>query len=80
MKLEYLRRREEREEKESAARREVDRVRLEREASEKERNSQLENIKHRAKMATDLLSQPEVDASVRQAAGDYLKKLFNTHD
>jgi len=80
MKLEYLRRREEREEKESATRREADRVRLEREATEKERNSQFENMKHRTKMATDLLSQPEVDASVRQAAGDYLKKLFSAID
>ncbi|KAH7925486.1 hypothetical protein BV22DRAFT_1011093 [Leucogyrophana mollusca] len=76
MKLDYLRRREEREEKDTAARRELDRTRQEREAAEWEHTKQTANVKHRAQLATELLGNPTVDASVRQAAGDYLKKLF----
>ncbi|KAF8842052.1 hypothetical protein BDN67DRAFT_979817 [Paxillus ammoniavirescens] len=78
LKVEYLRRREEREEKESSARREVERVRSEREQAEWEHNKESVTIKQRAQLATDLLGNPVVDGSVRQAAVDYLKKLFAT--
>lgn len=75
-KLDYLRKREEREEKESIARREIERLRLEREQAEWEHNKESVKMKQRAQLATDLLSNPVVDGSVRQAAMDYLKKLF----
>ncbi|KAG6332468.1 hypothetical protein ID866_6624 [Astraeus odoratus] len=75
-KLEYLRRREEREEKESSARREIERLRLEREQAEWEHNKESLKMKQRAQLATEILSNPVVDGSVRQAAMDYLKKLF----
>lgn len=75
-KLDYLRKREEREEKESVARREIERLRLEREQAEWEHNKESVKMKQRAQLATDLLSNPVVDGSVRQAAMDYLKKLF----
>jgi hypothetical protein len=78
LKVEYLRRREEREEKESSARREVERIRSEREQAEWEHNKESVTIKQRAQLATDLLGNPVVDGSVRQAAVDYLKKLFAT--
>ncbi|KAI6099706.1 hypothetical protein F5141DRAFT_1066518 [Pisolithus sp. B1] len=77
LKLEYLRRREEREEKESAARREMERLRLEREKAEWEHNKESVKMKQRAQLATELLNNPVVDGSVRQAAVDYLKKLFS---
>lgn len=76
LKLDYLRKREEREEKESVARREIERLRLEREQAEWEHNKESVKMKQRAQLATDLLSNPVVDGSVRQAAMDYLKKLF----
>ncbi|OAX37996.1 hypothetical protein K503DRAFT_857010 [Rhizopogon vinicolor AM-OR11-026] len=73
LKLEYLRRREEREERDSAARRDAERARLEREASETKETA---NVKHRAQLATDVLANPVMDGTVRQAAADYLKRLF----
>lgn len=78
MKLEYLRRRDEREEKESTQRRELERLRLEREAAEWEHNKQSANMKQKADRAIELLGNQIVDASVKQAAGDYLKRLFTT--
>ncbi|KAJ7116421.1 hypothetical protein C8R44DRAFT_627545 [Mycena epipterygia] len=75
-KLEYMRRREEREEKESTQRRELERLRMERETAEFEHNKQSSNTKQRADRAIELLGSAVVDASVKQAAGDYLKKLF----
>ena len=76
LKLDYLRKREEREDKVSVARREIERLRLEREQAEWEHNKESIKMKQRAQLATDLLSNPVVDGSVRQAAMDYLKKLF----
>ncbi|KAJ7056587.1 hypothetical protein C8F01DRAFT_354086 [Mycena amicta] len=76
-KLEYMRRREEREEKESAYRRETERLRTEREKAEFEHNKQSANIKARADRAIEVLGSPVLDASLKQAAGDYLKKLFS---
>ncbi|KIJ66686.1 hypothetical protein HYDPIDRAFT_85048 [Hydnomerulius pinastri MD-312] len=78
LKLDYLRRREEREEKESSARQEIERLRLEREQAEWEHNKESIKVKQRAQLATELLGNPVVDGSVRQAAVDYLKKLFAT--
>ncbi|KIK47402.1 hypothetical protein CY34DRAFT_74016, partial [Suillus luteus UH-Slu-Lm8-n1] len=76
LKLEYLRRREEREERDSIARKDAERVRLEREAAEWEHTKETANLKNRAQLATDVLANPVVDGSVRQAASDYLKRLF----
>ncbi|KAF7312130.1 hypothetical protein MIND_00225400 [Mycena indigotica] len=76
-KLEYLRRREEREEKDSLHRRETERLRSEREKAEFEHNKQTANIKARADRAIEVLGSPMLDASLKQAAGDYLKKLFS---
>lgn len=76
LKLEYLRRREEREERDSIARKDAERARLEREAAEWEHTKETANIKNRAQLATDVLANPVVDGSVRQAASDYLKRLF----
>ncbi|KAJ6630976.1 hypothetical protein B0H10DRAFT_2159873 [Mycena sp. CBHHK59/15] len=77
-KLEYLRRREEREEKESAQRRELERLRMERETAEFEHNQQTAKVKQRADRAIELLGSSVADASIKQAAGEYLKKLFTT--
>ncbi|EGN99105.1 hypothetical protein SERLA73DRAFT_160636 [Serpula lacrymans var. lacrymans S7.3] len=78
LKVEYMRRREEREEKDSTLRREMDRLRQEREAAEWEHTKQTASVKQKAQLATELLANPSVDSSVRQAAGDYLKRLFVT--
>ncbi|KAK0223118.1 hypothetical protein IW262DRAFT_1268713 [Armillaria fumosa] len=76
MKLDYLRRREEREEKESSQRRELERLRIEREQAEFEHTKQTANLKQKADRAIALLENPNVDPSVKAAAGDYLKKVF----
>jgi len=76
LKLEYMRRREEREEKESNQRNELERLRLERETAQWEHSKQSANVKQKADRAIELLANPSVDTSVKQAAGDYLKKLF----
>ncbi|KAG2341338.1 hypothetical protein BDR05DRAFT_936380 [Suillus weaverae] len=76
LKLDYLRRREEREERDSTARKDAERARLEREAAEWEHTKETANVKHRAQLANDVLANPVVDGSVRQAASDYLKRLF----
>lgn len=79
VKLEYLRRREEREEKDSMQRREIERLRLERETAEFEHGKQAANVKQKtdkADRAIELLGNPAVDASVKQAASDYLRKLL----
>ncbi len=51
MKLDYLRRREEREEKESSQRRELERLRIEREQAEFEHTKQTANLKQKADRA-----------------------------
>jgi hypothetical protein len=33
-------------------------------------------MKQKSELATEILSNPNVDQSVKAAAGDYLKKLF----
>jgi hypothetical protein len=76
MRLEYLRRREEREETDSRMRMEMEKKRQEREATDSERLQQNAKMKQKSELATELLSNPNVDPSVKAAAGDYLKKLF----
>jgi hypothetical protein len=76
MRLEYLRRREEREEADSRMRVEMEKKRQEREAADSERLQQNAKMKQKSELATEILSSPNVDQSVKAAAGDYLKKLF----
>jgi len=76
MRLEYMRRREEREEADSRMRMEMEKRRQEREAADSERLQQNAKMKQKSELATELLSNPNVDPSVKAAAGDYLKKLF----
>ncbi|KAJ7746391.1 hypothetical protein B0H16DRAFT_1726567 [Mycena metata] len=76
-KLEYLRRREEREERESGQRRELERLRMEREVAEFEHNKVTAHIKQKADRAIEVLGSTAItDMSLKQSAGDYLKKLF----
>ena len=76
LRMEYLRRREEREDVESCMRREAEKRRQEREVVEGERLQQMATMKSKWDLATELLSNPSVEASVRQVAGEFLKKLF----
>lgn len=76
VKLEFMRRREEREEKDSQQRKEFERSRQERETAEWELKKRNADVTQKSQLATDLLANPTVDASVKQAAGDYLKRLF----
>lgn len=77
LKIDYLRRREEREEKESSVRQELERRRFEREQADRENNREF-GIKQRAQVAMEVMGNPIVDPSVRQAAVDYLKNLLAT--
>ena len=76
MRIEYLRRREEREEADSRMRMDMEKKRQEREAADSERMQQNAKMKQKSELATEILSNPNVDPSVKAAAGDYLKKLF----
>ncbi|KAL0579578.1 Histone acetyltransferase [Marasmius crinis-equi] len=78
MKLEYMRRREEREEAESNQRREVERLKLERETQQFEHNKMSVLTKQKTDRAIELLSNPNVDPSVKHSAGEYLKRLFES--
>ena len=75
-KLEFMKRRDEREQEDSRLRREMDKRKEEREVVELERTREREKIKQRSDLATELLSNPNVDAGVKEAAADFLKKLF----
>jgi len=75
-KLEFMKRREEREQEDSRIRRDMDKRKEEREIGELERTREREKIKQKSDLATDLLSNPSVDAGVKEAAADFLKKLF----
>jgi len=75
-KLEFMKRRDGREQEDSLLRREMEKRREEREIVELERTREREKIKQKSDLATQLLSNPNVDAGVREAAADFLKKLF----
>ena len=75
-KLEFMKKKDEREQEDSRLRREMDRRKEEREIVELERMREREKIKQKSDLATELLSKPNVDAGVREAAADFLKKLF----
>lgn len=77
MKLEYLRRREEREERDRMERRELERQRLDREAqNEFEYKKTVALSKEKADRAIQVLGNVAVDATIKQYASDYLKKMF----
>jgi len=75
-KLEFMKRKDEREQEDSRLRREMDKRREEREIVELERTREREKIKQKSDLATELLSNPNVDSGVKEAAADFLKKLF----
>ncbi|KAJ7593428.1 hypothetical protein C8J56DRAFT_931076 [Mycena floridula] len=77
-KLEYLKRRDEREEKESYQRREFERKRMERETAEFELNKQVVMLKQKTDRAMELISNPAAEASIKQVAGEYLKRLLTS--
>lgn len=74
--LEFMRRREEREERDSRQRLELERARQERETAELELKKQTAEISQKSKLATDILTAPTVDPQVKEAASTYLKHLF----
>lgn len=75
-KLEFMKRRDEREQEDSRIRREMDKRKEEREIVELERTREREKIKQKSDLATELLSKPNIDAGVKEAAADFLKNLF----
>jgi histone acetyltransferase MYST4 len=77
MKLEYLRRRQEREEAESIERRNIERARHELEISEMERRRQTEIINQKQEWAYQAVNNPRLDPGVKQAATEFLKSLFS---
>lgn len=76
-KLDFLRKREEREERESRERREFEKARNDREAAEWDLKKQSADTTMKSKLATDILANPAIDTATKQAAGDYLKRLFS---
>ncbi|CAK5280082.1 unnamed protein product [Mycena citricolor] len=75
-KLEYMRRREEREERDSIQRHEMERMRMEQEKADLEHNRRAASMKQKADRALELLGSAVVDSSLKQAASDYLKNIF----
>ncbi|KAF9060486.1 hypothetical protein BDP27DRAFT_1339625 [Rhodocollybia butyracea] len=76
MKLEYMRKREEREERESQQRRELEKLKIDRERAEFDHKQNSASMKQKADRAIELLGNPAVDASTKQTASDFLKRLF----
>jgi hypothetical protein len=77
IKMEYLRRREEREEADARAVRERERRATEREQADWEHAREAERVKQKVSMAKDLLDTAN-DPGVKAAAADFLKKLFSS--
>lgn len=75
-KLEFLKRREEREQEDSRLRREMEKRKEDRDVVELEMVREREKFKQKSQLATELLSNPNVDVGVKEAAADFLKKLF----
>ncbi|KAJ4480048.1 hypothetical protein J3R30DRAFT_3288344 [Lentinula aciculospora] len=76
MKLEYMRKREEREERDSQQRRELERLKMDREKAEFDHKQSSANTKQKADRAIELLGNDKVDATVKHAASEFLKRLF----
>lgn len=74
-KLEALRRQEEREAEDARVRREHEKRRQEREQADWEHGRETERMRHRSLLAQETLASSP-DPSVKAAAADYLKKLF----
>ena len=66
----------EREQEDSRLRREMEKRKEEREIVELEIAREREKFKQKSELATELLSNPNVDGGVREAAAEFLKKLF----
>ncbi|KAJ2916590.1 hypothetical protein MD484_g3797, partial [Candolleomyces efflorescens] len=77
MKMEYMRRREDREEKEHRTRLEASKLALEKEKQEVEEKRSGVLMKQKSEKAVELLGRPEIDQSVKAAAADYLRKIFD---
>lgn len=75
VKLEYMRRREEREEEESRQRRDIERRRSEREQADWDHAKLAEKTKQKSALAQELLASAP-DSSVKAAAAEYLKRLL----
>ncbi|RXW24279.1 hypothetical protein EST38_g1588 [Candolleomyces aberdarensis] len=77
MKMEYMRRREEREDKEHRTRLEASKVQLEKEKQELEEKRNGVLMKQKSEKAVELLGRPEIDQTVKAAAAEYLRKIFD---
>lgn len=75
-KLEFMKRRDEREQEDSRLRREMEKRKEEREIVELEIAREREKFKQKSDLATELLSNPNVDVGVKEVAAEFLKKLF----
>ncbi|KAF9648944.1 hypothetical protein BDM02DRAFT_3128709 [Thelephora ganbajun] len=75
-KLEFMKRRDEREQEDSQIRRERDKRKEDREIAELERTREREEFKQKSDIAMALVSKPNVDTGTREAAAEFLKKLF----
>lgn len=75
-KLEFMKRRDEREQEDTRLRRETEKRREEREVVELEMARERENFKQKSQLATEILSNPSIDTEVKVSASEFLKKLF----
>ena len=71
-----MKKRDEREQEDSRLRREMEKRKEEREIVELEVAREREKFKQRSDLATELLSNPNVDTGVKEVAAEFLKKLF----
>ncbi|KIY71681.1 hypothetical protein CYLTODRAFT_435084 [Cylindrobasidium torrendii FP15055 ss-10] len=76
-KLDYLRRREEREERDSQRRKETERLDSDRKKAELDFNIQVAQQKEKTDRAIEILQNQSMDPSIKAAAGEYLKKMFS---
>lgn len=76
MKIEYLRRREEREEKEHRAKLESEQLRLEKDRYELDQLKATSVSKLKTEKAFELLGRNDIDANVKKAASEYVRKIL----
>lgn len=76
MKIEYLRRREEREEKEHRAKMESEQLRLERDRYELDQLRSTSFSKLKTEKAFELLGRNDIDPNVRKAASELVRKIL----